>query len=268
MSTRARRALIGTVALAIAALATAFLSSSPSLAAPQRLLVSNDNVSWSANLATPLFDELGPFVPTDAVPDRFYVKNNSNQPARATFAVFKRQGNLNAFEDNLSFTYTVGDTGSTPVIVKERNKCKSYVTGPTIPAGGTQAVDVTLNFADVSGQTAMNQTADVDMVVTLSQVTPKGMIDICGVQAKASPFTECKSPNVAVVTLVGDARCPVVAGVEAFADGQASGSANRPGMLASTGAPRDATTLLPLGLGLLLAGAGLMVVRRRGETRA
>ncbi|MGN6575106.1 MAG: hypothetical protein ACTHKG_05420 [Nocardioides sp.] len=268
MTKFARRLLVGVTTIVVAALAAALLWSSPSAAAPQRLLVSNDGESWSQNLTTPLFEELGPFVPQDDVTDRFYVKNNSNQPARATFRVSK-DSDLNDFERNLSFSYTVGTTGTDePVIVGKQNKCKAYVTGPTIKPGESQPINVNLQFADVQGQVAMDQTANVDMVVTLSQVTPKGMVDICGAQARAEPSTECKSPNAAVVTLVGQARCPVVAGVEAFADtsGAQTGTANRAAALGSTGAPRSLSTLLPLSLAMLAAGAALLAVRRRRES--
>lgn len=268
MTKFAKRLLVGVTTIVAAALAAALLSSSPSAAAPQRLLVSNDDASWSQNLTTPLFEELGPFVPQDDVTDRFYVKNNSNQPARATFRVYK-DAELNDFERNLTFTYSVGETGTDePVVVGKQNKCKAYVTGPTIKPGESQPINVSLQFADVQGQVAMDETANVDMVVTLSQVTPKGMVDICGAQARAEPSTECKSPNAAVVTLIGQARCPVVAGVEAFADtgGAPSGTANRAAALGSTGAPRNLSTLLPLSLAMLASGAALLAFRKRRES--
>jgi hypothetical protein len=171
MSTFARRLLVGCTTIVAAALAAALLSTSPSAAAPQRLLVSNDGSTWSQNLTTPLFGELGPFVPQDDVTDSFYVKNNSNQPARATFRVYK-DADLNDFERNLTFTYTVGTTGTEePVVIGRQNKCKAYVTGPTIKPGESQPINVSLKFVDVAEQVAMVQSANVYMVVTLFQVT-------------------------------------------------------------------------------------------------
>ena len=240
----------------LAALMSALLISSPSQAEPKKLKVSSTATGpWADHLTTPLFEGDGPFEPADVVPDRFYLKNSSNQPARATLAVVDR-GASNAFEQNVSFTTDIGGVTSTvPVFVDSRTKCKTYVTGPSIPAGGVQPVDVTLNVADVTGQVAMNEQASVDFVLTLSQVGPKGKVDICGAQATAEPYTECASKNNTVVTVLGAATCPQIKGVEAT---RAAG-----GTLATTGAPRGAGTLGALGLALLTGGAGLLVVRRR-----
>ena len=237
----------------LTALMSALLIPSPSQAEPKKLKVSSTATGpWSDHLTTPLFEGDGPFVPADAVPDRFYLKNSSNQPARATLAVVDR-GATNAFEQNVTFTTDIGGVTSTVPVLK--TKCKTYVTGPSIPAGGVQPVDVTLNFADVTGQVAMNEQASVDFVLTLSQVGPKGKVDICGAQAMAEPYTECASKNKTVVTVLGVASCPQVKGVEASrADG---------GTLATTGAPRGAGTLGALGLALLAGGAGILGVRRR-----
>ena len=264
------RLLAAVLAIVLTALVTSFLSSSPSTAAPNRLLVSNTDGSFSDNLTTPLFGNLGPFVPKDSVSDTFYVKNNSNQPARATFAVLSTRPSgeaKNDFEDRLTFSYRVGETPGQPTVIERpQNKCKVYTTGSTIKPGASQPIEVNLDFADADGQTAQDQRARVSFVVTLSQVTQKGMIDICGVQAEAEPFTVCKSPNAAVVTLVGKTPCPQVKGAEAFAAGSPGAAVGSgPNALGDTGAPRSIITVLPLALGLLLAGALLLAARRRPE---
>ena len=269
---RIARLLAAFLAIVLTSLVTSFLSSSPSTAAPNRLLVSDTGAAgtWSDNLTSPLFDELGPFVPLDNESDSFWVKNNSNQPARATFAVLSTRPDgepKNDFEDRLEFTYDVGETNGEPTeVIRYQNRCKAYVTGATIPPGESMPVNVGLTFADADGLTAQDQQARVSFVVTLSQVTQKGMIDICGVQAEAEPFTVCKSPNAAVVTLVGRTPCPQVKGAEAFADTRGAAVGSGPNALGDTGAPRSITTVLPLALGLLLAGGLLLAARRRPES--
>lgn len=241
----------------LTALLSALLVSSPSQAEPKKLKVSSSATGpWSDHLTTPLFEGDGPFVPADAVPDRFYLKNDSQQPARATLAVVNR-GSSNAFAQALSFTTDIGGVRSTvPVYADSKTKCKTYVTGPSIPAGGVQPVDVTLNFGDVAGQVAMNEQAGVSFVLTLSQVGPKGKVDICGVQARAEPATACAGATNTVVAVLGTATCPQVKGVQAS-------RAAAGGTLAATGAPRGVGTLGALGVALLAGGAGLLVVRRR-----
>lgn len=262
---RAARNALAVGLVLLTGLVAALLMSSPTQAEPKKLKVSSsEDGPWVDNLTRPLFEGLGPFVPEDEVPDRFFVKNNSNQPARATLAVVDR-GAANEFEQLLSFTTTVGDvTSDVPVIVDSRKKCKTYVTGRSIEPGAVQAVDVTLHFADADGQVAMGQTAGVDFVLTLSQVGPKGKVDICGTQAVAEPYELCSQPSSAVVNIIGRSDCSQVKGVSAFAGGGAgSGPTTGAGMLAGTGAPRDAGTLLGIAAVLVSAGGLLLVVRRR-----
>ncbi|MGN6131057.1 MAG: hypothetical protein ACTHOK_12025 [Nocardioidaceae bacterium] len=266
-----RRVLVATLATVLAVVTAMLLTGSPTQADPKKLLVSNDGVTWGDNLTKPLFGELGPLVPQDKVKSSFFLKNNSHQPARATLAVVDR-GPANDFTQALTFDYDVaGTTTPIPVAVDQKPKCKTYVTGPSIEPGKTQQVKVGVNFADVAGQTATGQTSTVDFVLTLSQVGPNGRVDICGEQAPAQPYQECKNPALQVVTVVGKPTCAEVLGTEALRGGKqgtsagASGNAVGDSVLAATGAPRSVSTLLPLAVGLLVAGAGLMVVRRRRE---
>jgi hypothetical protein len=263
MSRTLTKSAVGIVAILLAAVSAALLTASPSQADPKKLQVSSTGAakSWSDNLETPLFEGKGPFVPRDRETATFWLKNNSQQPARATLAVVNR-GSLNDFEQALTFDYQVGTTGTTavPVYVDSKTKCKTYVTGRSIAPGESQQVDVTLNFADAEGQSAQGQQATVDFVLTLNQVGPKGKVDVCGVQAFAEPYTECKAPNAAVVTLIGKQTCPVVKGVEAVA-----GSGAGTEVLGATGAARSLGTVLIVGFAALVTGAGLIAVRRRPD---
>jgi hypothetical protein len=263
-----RRALVAVLATLLAVVTAMLLTAQPTQADPKKLLVSNDGSTWGDNLATPLFGDLGPLVPQDSRTSTFFLKNDSKQPARATLAVVDR-GPANDFTDHLSFTYDVaGTTTPVPVAVAQKPKCKTYVTGPSIAPGGTQAVNVGVSFDDVTGQTAMDETSTVDFVLTLSQVGPNGRVDICGEQALAQPYQECKNPALQVVTVIGKPTCAEVLGTEAMAGGKqgtSAGATTGESVLAATGAPRSTSTLLPLAVGLLAAGAGLMAVRCRRE---
>lgn len=257
MSNRRSRAAAGLVAVALAALLSAFLAATPSAAAPKRLAVSNDGMAWSSNLGTPLFEDAGRLVPQDSVDAAFFVRNDSDDPARATLAVVDR-GPSSAFARNLTIDYTIAGAGRSTVSVDPAKPCQSFVTGASIAPGDAQEVGVSLAFADVEGLATMDEPANLAFVVTLSQVGPKGTVDICGAQAVAEPYTVCENESSAVVALVGETDCPVVAGVEATGGGQ-----NSIGGLGATGAPRSLTAVLPLGIGLLIAGAGLLAYRQR-----
>jgi hypothetical protein len=189
--------------------------SAPSQADPKKLLVANSATGpFKNNLATPLFQGSGPFVPLDQVSNAFYVKNNSSQPARVTVQVVNRDS-TNEFEQALSFNINIVGTQSSSSVPDPGNKgCSLVTTGPNIAPGGVQKVDVGLAVADLQQQIGMDQAASLDFVVTLTQVGPKGQIQVCGAQATAQPVEvkgeqatagEC-AKNV-VVTAAGKPTC-------------------------------------------------------------
>jgi hypothetical protein len=190
----------------------------PSQADPKKLLVANSATGpFQTNLAHPLFEGSGPFVPLDQVSNAFYVKNNSSQPARVTVQVVNR-GTTNDFEGALTFDVNISGTQSTGSAPETGSPgCHLVTTGPNIAPGAVQKVDVGLAVADLQQQIGMDQAASLDFVVTLSQVGPKGQIQVCGAQATAQP-AEVKGEQATagqqgqcaknvVVTVAGQPTC-------------------------------------------------------------
>ena len=189
--------------------------SGPSQADPKKLLVGNSATGpFQNNLAHSLFDGAGPFVPLDQSTSSFWVKNNTPQPARLSVAVVNR-GASNEFEQALSFDVNIQGTQSSGMVPDPGSPgCQLVTTGPNIGPGAVQKVDVGLAVADLQQQIGQNQAASLDFVVTLSQVGPKGQIQVCGAQATAQPVEvkgeqatagEC-AKNV-VVTVAGQPTC-------------------------------------------------------------
>ena len=210
-----RRITLSALAVLAALAMLILVVSSPSQADPKKLLVSNSsNGPFQNNLATPLFQGSGPFVPLDQASNAFYVKNNSPQPARVTVQVVNRD-DTNDFEKALTFNINIQGTQSSSSVPDPGNKgCSLVTTGPNIAPGGVQKVDVGVAVADLQQQIGMDQAASLDFVVTLSQVGPKGQIQVCGAQATAQPVEvkgeqatagEC-AKNV-VVTVAGRPTC-------------------------------------------------------------
>lgn len=184
---RRRGAAAGLLVVAVAALLVGLLSA-PSQAEPKKLLVSSSATGpFRDNLATPLFDDAGPFVPLDEASSTFYVKNNSKQTARATLAVVNR-GGTNEFEDALTFDVDIDGTTTTSTVPAPGSPgCSLVLTGPSIAPGAVQGIDLSLSVADLQGRAGTDQAASLDFVVTLSQIGPKGQVKVCGEQATAQP---------------------------------------------------------------------------------
>lgn len=177
--TRMVRLLAALVVSAVLALA----GSSPAHADPDRLkLGPSPGGPFAETLATPLFT--GTYVPGTATRS-FYVKNESPSTTRATIALVPRDA-VNDFERALSFTATVGGQSGAAVPLQQnrkKNECRTLVTGPTVDPGGVQRIDVTMVIDPALSRSAMKQSASFTFVVTLSQVTKQGKVDVCGSQS-------------------------------------------------------------------------------------
>lgn len=261
-----RRLTLAAFAALIALAMLVLVLGSPSQADPKKLLVANSaSGPYQSNLAHPLFDGKGPFVPLDESTSSFWVKNNTKQIARLTVAVVNR-GGTNEFEQALSFNVDIQGTQSSGMVTDPSNpSCQLVTTGPNIGPGATQKVDVGLAVADLQQQVGQSQAASLDFVVTLSQVGPKGQVQVCGAQATAQPI-EVKGEQATagagqqgqcakniVVTVAGKPTC-VPTAVDAGV---------------SYDEPRSPAEVAGLALLLLGGGAGLVVWgnrRRRDES--
>lgn len=230
----------------------------PAMADADGIELSSDARSWSPALTEPLFHQLPRLVPGDDVTRTFYVKNASGVPARATVEVVP-PARRTELAKHLRVRTTIGRvTGAQDVGELGGSPCRTLVTGPSMMPGQGQRVDVALSLPNLPGQVAQRSSVDLALVVRLTEVTPSGAVDICGVQAEAEPFAPC---DPGVVALTGSAAlcADEVAGVEQEA---ATAGGVQP-TLPAAGAPADAVELALTGLGVTLLGAVLVLLRRR-----
>ena len=224
MSARLTRAWAA--ALVVALLGVLGLDA-PAYAEQKKLkLATSATGPFGDHLTTPLF--AGTYVP-GSVTSSFYVKNSSAQTARATIALVEKTP-VNDFERALSFSASVDGTSGAPVPIfedKKKNQCRTIVTGPTMAGGAVQRIDVSMH---VAGSAPVDQHASFAFVVTLSQVTNKGKVDVCGPQSPdgatarvtgagsaaqlsaASPAAKQDPTGRSLATVVGAALALVAAG--------------------------------------------------------
>ena len=214
----------------------------PAHADPDRLkLGTSASGPFTESLTTPLFT--GTYVPGSAT-SSFYVKNESPSTTRATIALVPKDA-VNEFERSLSFTATVGGQSGVAVPLQQdrkKNECRTIVTGPTVNPGGVQRIDVTMAIDPALSRSAMRQSASFTFVVTLSQVTAKGKVDVCGTQ----------SPGGAVEVL--GARATSAASPQGAQDLSAS--------------PRSSAFVVATSVAFLLTGAMLLLAARRRRRAA
>ena len=241
---------------------------SPSQAESKKLLISNSaDGPFHDNLSRPLFQGDAPFVPRDRARSTFYVKNNSNQAARATLAVVNR-GASTTFESALTFDVDIDGTKSSGAVpAPGRDGCTHVTTGPSLEPGAVQAVDLSLAVADLTGQAGMDQAASLDFVVTLTQVGRSGQVDVCGEQADPEPESEGEQGEEeeqdpsddqcrrdVVVSVAGEPSCvPTV--VDA-------------GATYGMGDPRNSGTVAFLAAVLVSIGSGMLLLAGRRRRTA
>jgi len=238
MSTSTRRSLA--IAL-LAALLTVVALGAPANADPDRLRLSlSQSGPFTESLSTPLFS--GSYVPGSAT-STFYVKNSSPSTTRATISLVPKNS-YNAFEQALSFSASVGGVQGGAAVPyyedKKKNQCRTMVTGPTINPGGVQKIDVAMTIASNFPQPTTTQTASFSFVVTLSQVTNKGKVDVCGPQSPGGQSVQVLGAQSTNAKSVSSALAPT-----------------------SSGAVRSSGFVFGLAAGVLGAGALLLVAARR-----
>ncbi|HYH35149.1 MAG TPA: hypothetical protein VD814_08380 [Nocardioides sp.] len=191
---------------ALVLVAIPLVLAAPAHADPGRVLVSRSaDGPFLEHLPQPLFAEDGPFVPRDVATRTLYVKNASPGVARTTLAVVDR-GSRSVFESALTFDVRIGDSRSRASLTPTGERaCELVTTGPEIPPGGVQAVDIGLEVADLTGTSGMGEQVTLDLVLTLSEVSSGGRVDVCGDQSPTQPAADCR--RAAVVSVSGGPTC-------------------------------------------------------------
>lgn len=182
----------------------------PAYAAPDRLELSSDGVTWTATLTEPVFADTPALVPLGSVAGSFYVRNASRMPARVSLELIPPVP-PDALAEHLSVSTRIGPVrASQPVAPPSPDGCRTSVTGTTMRPGDWQRVDVGLHLADLDGQTAQGATTELSLVVHLTQATGRGVTTVCGLEGEADAVAgdSAERCELTPVPLVGEADDP------------------------------------------------------------
>ncbi len=208
---------LGTAALMLGLACSPLLVSAPAEAGDAGVQVSTSPTGpFRDQLHRQLFAGTGKLVPGDQATRTFYVRNDSDVVARTTVAV-SGSGQQNELADSIDVSVDLSDVSSSGPLETDDPSCTLTATGPNLAPGEVQAVEVALEFDDVTGTRAAAQRASLDLLVTLTQVGETGVIETCGEQATADPVPNDDDPGSdsdddrcdqgAVVTVTGTPSC-------------------------------------------------------------
>lgn len=160
------------------------MSVGPAHADPDFLKISFDREEGYADqLDGPLWQGSARMAPTVGMDSRtFFIKNDSNQTAKATLGLTDISGDLADFVDfTITFVGSNGTSVTNGVAVQpDGKKCRTFATRPVIPAGGIQEAFVTATLVDLDNQDHQDESAEVDFRLALSQVIRNDKTDPCG----------------------------------------------------------------------------------------
>ena len=200
-------------------------------AADHDLQFSTDGMSYGPTIAGPLFGG-GAIVPGGVRHATLYVKNATSHDALLDLHIMDATASAAVFVESLILQGAVANVTGAPVDLGTAGNCAILVSGPSISAGRSVKVNLTLAMmSSVTDAVAQRESAAVDLRISLTE---------------------------AGVPATDDRGCVDGTDVPVFAAGPA-----QPASLASTGVDPQ----LPLIFGGLLLGIGiaLLLARRRRE---
>lgn len=220
--TRAATTLVIGIALASIGLPAASADS------PDEVLVSTDGITWVADEAPALFDDLGALVPGGSARAVMQVKNGSSEAAILRIAAVVQSGSSPELIGSLWLTAATPGTVGEPVAMA-LGSCLPLLDGQSVEPGGIATVDVTAILAASAPNAAQHGSAVVTFVASLVQGA-----------GGALPPVSCQSS----AAIPGDTR---------------------PAVVASTGADRTGAFAVGLLALLLVMAGGVLFVRDRRE---
>jgi hypothetical protein len=232
------------VAVGLGAMAVATWWSAPADAADHAgpsVAVSSDGVTWSSDLARPLFDRAVRWVPGDVRTGAFFVRNQG--PYGVSVRIEARDagtGRLTSSGDVVLYARASGGSWHRLPVGGESERLNRTV----VPAGGTSRIEVRAVFLPESGNETQVERSPLSFVVRLADArfdAAGGLLD--GGQPGTSGGASAGEPGGAT-------------------GGHADSSGG--GHLPATGAP---SVRLPVAAGATLMGTGLALVRRRPAVR-
>ncbi len=219
---RLRAGALAAFASLVVAVAGVLALATPASAAASGVLLSADGVTFSSTYSGALFGSTTLMVPQSTQSGRFWVKNDSSEPAYLRVSVKAVSGSGTAFSGAVSLR------ASTPVItgpsvpVDAALPCYVLNQGQVLAPGAVARIDIVLAVGDLTGTSGQNANLRFDILAGLSSAATGSL-----------PATTC---------LIGSGTVPGTPGTPGGGGGGGGGHTGTP-HTPGTGTPADA----PLG---------------------
>jgi len=193
-------------------------AASPAYAAGE-ILVSSDGAAWGTSMPQDLFVSTALLVPTATQTQTMFVRNVGTSAGYLRISLKDVVINDASYGDALTVAASVPGYPGSPVPVSSAQPCRVLTQGLLVAPGETVPITATLGLGNLSGTAGQNESAGLNLSITISEGTTSGM----------QP-TQCL-PNDTVVVVTpppasnnsggGAAAAPVVTAPET--DGTATG---------------------------------------------
>ncbi|MES2092456.1 MAG: hypothetical protein V4531_01420 [Actinomycetota bacterium] len=141
----------------------------PVSAASDSLLVSRDGITFAPTIGGGLFEGAGLLVPGQSVSRSLWIRNPTAAAAALRVSIRNLVSTSTEFAIGVSLTATDSVPGSRPTTrsLSTLGACEVLSSAPSIAAGGTVVLTLTMTMADLRAAAARSSRASLDLLVAM-----------------------------------------------------------------------------------------------------
>lgn len=162
------------VASVCAVLATPLAASAAATATSNGIELSNDGVTYDAQLSAPLYGADLRVIPQSSHDSAFWVRNDSTEVGYLRIVLSDVTGSNADLLGALSLRADTPSTVGTPAALTSAQPCRVVTQGSVLAPGDSIRIDTALAVADLTGSAGQNGTVAFRLQVGMSSVDPAG----------------------------------------------------------------------------------------------
>jgi hypothetical protein len=149
-------------------------AASPAFAVGE-ILVSSDGTAWGTSMPQDLFVSTALLVPMATQTQTMYVRNSGTSAGYLRISLKDVVINDASYGNALTVAASVPGYPGSPVPVSSAAPCRVLTQGLLMAPGDTVPITATLGLGDLSGTAGQNESAGLNLSITISEGTTSGM---------------------------------------------------------------------------------------------